>query len=89
MGYDFAYDDGCHLRELDDLEAPRKRYRGKPGDPSVSPERYQELFEEYLSSHRLRYECINSRREEMGIDPISPEELQRMEKSETESWFGE
>lgn len=83
MGYEFALDDKCFIRELDSLEdyagLLRKEY-------PVSDERRQELYEEALEVHRERYTLINLRREEMGLKLIDEKELQDMEKDMNELW---
>lgn len=85
MSYDFALNDKCILKALKDFE--RYPWRYKRGDPYLSTETYQSLFEEALSLHRGRYELINLRRKEMGLGPYSADELRSMEEDLKESWF--
>lgn len=89
MGYEFALGDTCSLRAIDDLERFRPAFnRNSPEEHCPEDETVQEAFEEALATHSERYEDINFRREEMGMVPISAEELRRMEQHYRDIWFG-
>lgn len=81
MGYDFALDDTATFRQLEHLDSRRcyMTNRNTDGEGS-SKEQIKEACEEGIACHRERYEDVNLRREGMGMEPISKEELQSLEQ---------
>jgi DNA repair exonuclease SbcCD ATPase subunit len=75
MGYDFALVDKGRLKELDPLESRLYRHKSNTEKSSLSEAKLQELKEEALSVKKERYEAINSRKEEMGLDPEDVDKL--------------
>ena len=77
MGYDFALDDKWRLRELEQTQTSLYTHKHYPKESYLSVEEAQELKEEALPKNRERYELTNSRRKEMGLEPIDVDELQQ------------
>ncbi|OGM50667.1 hypothetical protein ABOM_000787 [Aspergillus bombycis] len=74
LGYDFALDDKCALREIEDYEDRIRRGEfGFEGGPA-------EMKLKILMMVRERYECINAKKGEIGFNSHDVDEI-------VENWF--
>ena len=85
MGYEFAYEEWTIIRIQDDLYSrSRKIKRSKPSSEAEShmlKEQFQSVKAEYLELSRERWEIVNSRKEEMGLELEDFTDLMKQDES--------
>ena len=85
MGYEFAYEEWTIIRIQDDLYSrSRKIKRPKPSSEAEShmlKEQFQSVKAEYLELSRERWELVNLRKEEMGLELEDFTDLMKQDES--------
>ncbi|OJJ36167.1 hypothetical protein ASPWEDRAFT_172953 [Aspergillus wentii DTO 134E9] len=84
LGYGFALDDKATLWQLDDFTSPLYRERYGHSKKPMESDELERLKNEALTMVTERYERINARRREMGMDE---EDLDKLINDWKESYF--